>query len=112
MWGSRSVRGTGCREAPVPRRYPAPVRVDGRSPDDLRAITIEPGFITSATGSVLISAGSTRVICTAMIEEQVPHWRRGSGKGWVTSEYGMLPGSTNTRKARDASRGKVDGRST
>lgn len=112
MWGSRSVRGTGCREAPALRRYPAPVRVDGRSPDDLRPITIEPGFITSATGSVLISAGSTRVICTAMIEEQVPHWRRGSGKGWVTSEYGMLPGSTNTRKARDASRGKVDGRST
>lgn len=99
-------------QSPGPRGYPAPVRVDGRSPDDLRPITIEPGFITSASGSVLISAGSTRVICTAMIEEQVPPWRRGSGKGWVTSEYGMLPGSTNTRKARDASRGKVDGRST
>ncbi len=73
---------------------------------------MEPGFITSATGSVLIAAGNTRVICTAMVEEQVPGWRRGSGKGWVTAEYGMLPGSTDTRKQRDASRGKVDGRST
>ncbi len=92
--------------------YPAPMRADGRTPDQLRPITIEPGFITSATGSVLIAAGNTRVICTAMVEEQVPGWRRGSGKGWVTAEYGMLPGSTDTRKQRDASRGKVDGRST
>ena len=88
------------------------MRADGRAPDELRPITIEPGFITSATGSVLIAAGDTRVICTAMVEEQVPGWRRGSGKGWVTAEYGMLPGSTDTRKQRDASRGKVDGRST
>jgi ribonuclease PH len=88
------------------------MRADGRSPDQLRPISIEPGFITSATGSVLIAAGNTRVICTAMVEEQVPGWRRGSGKGWVTAEYGMLPGSTDTRKQRDASRGKVDGRST
>jgi len=88
------------------------MRADGRTPDQLRPITIEPGFITSATGSVLIAAGNTRVICTAMVEEQVPGWRRGSGKGWVTAEYGMLPGSTDTRKQRDASRGKVDGRST
>lgn len=88
------------------------MRTDGRRPDELRPIHIEPGFITSATGSVLITAGSTRVICTAMVEEQVPGWRRGSGKGWVTAEYGMLPGSTDTRKQRDASRGKVDGRST
>ncbi len=88
------------------------MRADGRRPDELRPIHIEPGFITSATGSVLIAAGDTRVICTAMVEEQVPGWRRGSGKGWVTAEYGMLPGSTDTRKQRDASRGKVDGRST
>jgi ribonuclease PH len=88
------------------------MRADGRRPDELRPIHIEPGFITSATGSVLIAAGNTRVICTAMVEEQVPGWRRGSGKGWVTAEYGMLPGSTDTRKQRDASRGKVDGRST
>ena len=88
------------------------MRTDGRQPDELRPITIEPGFITSATGSVLIAAGNTRVICTAMVEEQVPGWRRGSGKGWVTAENGMLPGSTDTRKQRDASRGKVDGRST
>jgi ribonuclease PH len=88
------------------------MRADGRRPDELRPIQIQPGFITSATGSVLIAAGNTRVICTAMVEEQVPGWRRGSGKGWVTAEYGMLPGSTDTRKQRDASRGKVDGRST
>ena len=88
------------------------MRADGRRPDELRPLHIEPGFITSATGSVLIAAGNTRVICTAMVEEQVPGWRRGSGKGWVTAEYGMLPGSTDTRKQRDASRGKVDGRST
>ncbi|MBM3635262.1 MAG: ribonuclease PH [Actinobacteria bacterium] len=88
------------------------MRADGRQPDELRPIRIEPGFITSATGSVLIAAGTTRVICTAMVEEHVPGWRRGSGKGWVTAEYGMLPGSTDTRKQRDASRGKVDGRST
>ena len=88
------------------------MRADGRQPDELRPIIIETGFITSATGSVLITAGNTRVICTAMVEEQVPGWHRGSGKGWVAAEYGMLPGSTDTRKQRDASRGKVDGRST
>ena len=86
------------------------MRADGRQPAELRPIIIETGFITSATGSVLIAAGNTRVICTAMVEEQVPGWRRGSGKGWVTAEYGMLPGSTDTRKQRDASKGKVDGR--
>ncbi len=85
-------------------------RVDGRQSDGLRPVTFTPGFISSATGSVLIEAGSTRVICTAMIEESVPPWMRGRGTGWVTSEYGMLPGSTDSRKPRDASRGKLDGR--
>jgi ribonuclease PH len=85
-------------------------RVDGRAADDLRPVRMTPGFISSASGSVLIEAGRTRVICTAMVEESVPGWMRGRGTGWVTSEYGMLPGSTDSRKARDASRGKQDGR--
>jgi ribonuclease PH len=71
---------------------------------------MELDFITSATGSVLFEIGSTRVICTAMVEESVPPWMRGRGTGWVTSEYGMLPGSTDQRKQRDATRGKQDGR--
>ena len=85
-------------------------RPDGRAADDLRPIEIVPGFISSATGSVLFEIGQTRLICTAMVEETVPGWMRGRGTGWVTSEYGMLPGSTSTRKSRDASRGKQDGR--
>ena len=85
-------------------------RVDGRSADQLRPVRFTPGFITSASGSVLIEVGRTRVICTAMVEESVPGWMRGRGTGWVTSEYGMLPGSTDSRKQRDASRGKPDGR--
>ena len=85
-------------------------RADGRRPDELRELSISPGFITSATGSVLVEMGSTRLICTAMIEESVPMWMRGRGTGWVTSEYGMLPGSTGDRKQRDSTRGKPDGR--
>jgi ribonuclease PH len=85
-------------------------RADGRTPADLRPVTIEPGFIDSAHGSVLFSIGRTRVICTAMVEESVPGWMRGRGSGWVTAEYGMLPGSTSDRKPRDVSRGKADGR--
>jgi len=85
-------------------------RADGRAADDLRPIEIVPGFISSATGSVLFEIGRTRLICTAMVEETVPGWMRGRGTGWVTSEYGMLPGSTSTRKSRDVSRGKQDGR--
>ncbi len=85
-------------------------RADGRRADELRPIAFEVDYIPSATGSVLVSAGSTRVICTATIEDSVPGWMRGRGTGWLTAEYGMLPGSTNTRKARDAGRGKLDGR--
>jgi ribonuclease PH len=85
-------------------------RKDGRSPAELRPITIAPDFIPSASGSCLFAIGSTRLICTAMVEESVPPWMRGRGTGWVTSEYGMLPGSTSERKSRDASRGRVDGR--
>jgi ribonuclease PH len=85
-------------------------RNDGRSPDDLREVTIEPGFMRSATGSALISVGGTRVICTASVNEDVPKWMAGKGRGWVTAEYGMLPASTGDRKQRDSSRGRPDGR--
>lgn len=85
-------------------------RADGRAADELRPVRMTPGFISSASGSVLFEIGRTRLICTAMVEESVPPWMRGRGTGWVTSEYGMLPGSTGERKPRDASRGRQDGR--
>jgi ribonuclease PH len=85
-------------------------RADGRGPAELREVTIEPGFMKSATGSALISMGGTRVICTASVESEVPRWLMGAGRGWVTAEYGMLPASTGERKKRDVSRGRPDGR--
>jgi ribonuclease PH len=86
------------------------MRNDGRTPDELRPITIEPGFMRTATGSALIAAGGTRVICTASAVESVPRWMSGQGRGWVTAEYGMLPASTGDRKQRDVSKGRPDGR--
>ena len=85
-------------------------RNDGRSPADLREIVITPGFVRSATGSALIEAGGTRVICTASVDESVPRWMAGKGRGWVTAEYSMLPASTGERKQRDVSKGRPDGR--
>ena len=82
----------------------------GRAADELRPATIEPGFVRTATGSALISMGETRVICTASVQESVPRWLAGSGRGWVTAEYGMLPASTGERKQRDVSKGRPDGR--
>ena len=73
-------------------------------------MTIQPGFVATATGSALISCGETRVICTASIQESVPRWMAGRGRGWVTAEYGMLPASTGERKARDVTKGRADGR--
>jgi ribonuclease PH len=87
-----------------------PQRSYGRTPDQLRPTVIEPNFVRPATGSALISVGETRVICTASVQESVPRWLAGSGRGWVTAEYGMLPASTGERKQRDISRGKLDGR--
>ena len=84
-------------------------RHDNRSPDQLRPVSIQRRFTKNPGGSVLISFGETRVLCTAMIEKGVPEWMKGKGNGWVTAEYGMLPGSTLTRKRRDS--GKPDGRS-
>ena len=82
----------------------------GRAAGELRPTTIEPGFMRTATGSALISAGETRVICTASAEDGVPRWMAGRGAGWVTAEYGMLPASTGARKQREASRGRLGGR--
>jgi ribonuclease PH len=82
----------------------------GRAPDESRPTTIEPGFVRTATGSALISIGETRVICTASATDSVPRWLAGSGRGWVTAEYGMLPASTGERKQRDVNKGRPDGR--
>jgi ribonuclease PH len=89
---------------------PMPQRSYMRGPAGLRPIAIEPGFVRTATGSALISAGETRVICTASAQDSVPRWMAGRGSGWVTAEYGMLPASTGERKQRDATRGRQDGR--
>ncbi|HWK26311.1 MAG TPA: ribonuclease PH [Solirubrobacter sp.] len=86
-------------------------RSGGRRPDELRPLTIAPGFVSTATGSALIAAGGTRVICTATVQESVPRWMAGRGRGWMTAEYGMLPASTGERKQRDITKGKQDGRS-
>lgn len=85
-------------------------RPDGRGPDELRPVEIEPGFVRSAHGSALIAVGGTRVICTASIVDGVPAWREASGGGWLTAEYGMLPASTGSRKPRDSAGGRPDGR--
>jgi ribonuclease PH len=81
-----------------------------RAPDELRPTTLTPHFLLHAEGSVLIEVGRTRVICSASIEDRIPPFLRGTGKGWVTAEYGMLPRATNTRTTREASQGKVGGR--
>lgn len=86
------------------------MRVDGRQPEGLREIHIEPHFIKHAEGSVLITIGDTKVICTATIEEKVPSFMRGQGKGWITAEYAMLPRATEQRNIREAARGKLSGR--
>jgi ribonuclease PH len=83
---------------------------EGRRPDELRPIDVVPDFVEQADGSVLISFGKTRVLCTATIEEGVPRWLVGSGRGWMTAEYGMLPASTGERSAREARAGRQGGR--
>ena len=85
-------------------------RINNRQPNELREIKIEPNFNIHAEGSVLVSFGNTKVICTATIENKVPRWMRNSDEGWVTAEYGMLPRSTNERMGREAARGKQSGR--
>jgi ribonuclease PH len=81
-----------------------------RAPADIRPVTIEPEFVATADGSALISVGRTRVICTASVNDSVPRWMQGRGRGWVTAEYSMLPASTGERKPRDIAKGRQDGR--
>ncbi|MFJ5773603.1 ribonuclease PH [Streptomyces sp. NPDC093094] len=85
-------------------------RIDGRTPEELRPVTIERGWSKHAEGSVLVSFGDTKVLCTASFTEGVPRWRKGTGEGWVTAEYSMLPRATNTRGDRESVRGKIGGR--
>jgi len=86
------------------------VRPDGRRPDELREVKITRGWLDHAEGSVLVEFGATRVLCAASVQEELPRWRRGSGQGWVTAEYAMLPRSTNTRSDRESVKGKLGGR--
>jgi ribonuclease PH len=87
-----------------------PVRADGRASNSLRVVQIQRGYTKHAEGSVLVAFGETRVLCTASVEEKVPPHKRGSGQGWVTAEYGMLPRATHTRGDREAAKGKQSGR--
>ncbi len=86
------------------------MRPSGRAADGIRTVTFTPDFTRHAEGSVLAEFGDTRVLCTATVEDRVPTWMRGKGRGWVTGEYGMLPRATHTRSAREATRGKQSGR--
>jgi len=86
------------------------IRSDGRRADELRTVTIEPGILKYAEGSALIAVGNTRVLCAASIEERVPPWMKGRGVGWVTAEYAMLPRATQERTQREASKGRLGGR--
>ncbi len=86
------------------------MRIDGREKDELRPVQIETEFISHPEGSVLITIGNTKVICNATVEERVPHFMRGQGKGWITAEYAMLPRATAQRNIRESSKGKVSGR--
>lgn len=86
------------------------MRISGRQPDQMRLVKITPNYLKYAEGSVLIEAGDTWVICTASVEDKIPPFLKGTGLGWVTAEYGLLPRSTETRNVREASRGKVSGR--
>ena len=85
-------------------------RPSGRRPDELRTLTIEPDYLEQAGGSALISFGKTKVLCTASLEDGVPRWLAGKGRGWLTAEYSMLPASTGRRTQREASAGRQKGR--
>jgi ribonuclease PH len=85
-------------------------RVDGRSPDELRPVSLEPGFMPNAEGSCLVSMGNTKVICAATVDDNVPRWMMGRGTGWVTAEYSMLPRATSDRVTREVNKGRPSGR--
>ncbi|MCC9173000.1 MULTISPECIES: ribonuclease PH [Arthrobacter] len=101
---------TTAANSPVSTSPSAAVRSDGRTPDQLRSITITRGWSKQAEGSALIEFGNTRVLCTASLTPGVPRWLKGEGKGWVTAEYAMLPRATNTRNDRESVKGKLGGR--
>src|SRR5690606_31487726 len=111
-----SVRADGIAAIPRPERptegenMSDVQRADGRTPQQMRPVTIERGWSAQAEGSALISFGATKVLCTASFTPGVPPWLRGQGKGWVTAEYSMLPRSTNERMARESVKGKLGGR--
>ena len=86
------------------------MRIDNRLPEQLRPTRITPNYLMHAEGSALIEVGNTHVICTASVEDRVPLFRRNTGKGWVTAEYGMLPRSTTTRSKRESTAGRIGGR--
>ncbi len=86
------------------------IRSDGRRPDELRPVSIEPGFLKYAEGSALITVGNTRVLCAASVDDKVPQWMKGRGLGWVTAEYSMLPRATQERTQRESAKGRVGGR--
>ena len=86
------------------------MRPSGRRADELRKVTLEPGFARHAEGSCMARFGDTHVLCTASVDERVPRWLRNTGRGWVTAEYGMLPRSTHERTDREAARGRQGGR--
>ena len=86
------------------------LRPSGRAPEQIRELEFQRNFTMHAPGSVLVSCGNTKVLCTASVEERVPPFLRGKGQGWVTAEYSMLPGATHTRSGREAARGKQSGR--
>src|SRR5512144_2886553 len=116
MCGPRPARRSPARSRwrPAARRTTSRVlfmtRPDGRAPDVLRAVTITRGWLDHAEGSALVEFGHTRVLCAASVTEGVPRWRRGSGAGWVTAEYAMLPRATTTRTDRESVRGRIGGR--
>ncbi|MCC3290598.1 MULTISPECIES: ribonuclease PH [unclassified Arthrobacter] len=101
---------TTAANSPVSTSSSTVVRSDGRTPDQLRSITITRGWSKQAEGSALIEFGNTRVLCTASLTPGVPRWLKGEGKGWVTAEYAMLPRATNTRNDRESVKGKLGGR--
>src|ERR671916_584506 len=93
-----------------PAPTPSTTRADGRAADQLRPVSITRGWLDAAEGSVLVEFGRTRVLCAASFTEGVPRWRKGSGEGWVTAEYAMLPRATSTRSDRESVKGRIGGR--
>jgi ribonuclease PH len=110
MVPAKHTRVSGRKANPTTDTQEGIMRPSGRAPDEMRPVVIKRNFTRHAEGSVLMCCGDTQVLCTASVEDRVPHFLRGKGEGWVTAEYGMLPRSTGSRMAREAARGKQGGR--